>query len=160
MPCVVSSVEPSGKQERNSQVCADGASSNSHGARPVHLIITMIKWIRTSRLSINESLSPCQCRVERLALYLSPSLSRSLSLSLSRSLSLSLSLSLALSVCLSLSPSLSLTHSHTHTFLLSLSPVRLHSSSGAHLLGLHRQHLQLLRRRPKLPPSEGQHLQP
>ena len=23
---------------------------NSHGARPVHLIITMIKWIRTSRL--------------------------------------------------------------------------------------------------------------
>ena len=23
----------------------------SHGARPVHLIITMIKWIRTSRLS-------------------------------------------------------------------------------------------------------------
>jgi len=31
--------------------------SNSHGARPVHLIITMIKWIRTSRLSINNSLS-------------------------------------------------------------------------------------------------------
>ena len=27
-------------------------NSNSHGARPVHLIITMIKWIRTSRLSI------------------------------------------------------------------------------------------------------------
>jgi len=24
----------------------------SHGARPVHLIITMIKWIRTRRLSI------------------------------------------------------------------------------------------------------------
>ena len=30
--------------------------SNSHGARPVHLIITMIKWIRTSRLSIKNSL--------------------------------------------------------------------------------------------------------
>ena len=29
---------------------------NSHGARPVHLIITMIKWIRTSRLSIKNSL--------------------------------------------------------------------------------------------------------
>ena len=29
----------------------------SHGARPVHLIITMIKWIRTSRLSIKNSLS-------------------------------------------------------------------------------------------------------
>ena len=28
-------------------------NSNSHGARPVHLIITMIKWIRTSRLSIS-----------------------------------------------------------------------------------------------------------
>ena len=30
---------------------------NSHGARPVHLIITMIKWIWTSRLSTNNSLS-------------------------------------------------------------------------------------------------------
>ena len=30
--------------------------SNSHGAGPVHLII-MIKWIRTSRLSIKNSLS-------------------------------------------------------------------------------------------------------
>ena len=28
-----------------------------NGARPVHLIITMIQWIRTSRLSINNSLS-------------------------------------------------------------------------------------------------------
>jgi len=28
-----------------------------NGARPVHLIITMIKWIRTSRLSIKNSLS-------------------------------------------------------------------------------------------------------
>jgi len=32
-------------------------NSNSHGARPVHLIITMRKWIRTSRLSIKNSLS-------------------------------------------------------------------------------------------------------
>ena len=24
-------------------------NSNSHGARPVHLVITMIKWFRTSR---------------------------------------------------------------------------------------------------------------
>ena len=31
--------------------------SISHGARPVHLIITMIKWFRTSRLSIQNSLS-------------------------------------------------------------------------------------------------------
>jgi len=29
-------------------------NSSSHGARPVHLIITMIKWIRTRRLSITE----------------------------------------------------------------------------------------------------------
>ena len=36
--------------------CGNG-NSNSHGARPVHLIITMIKWIRTSRLSIKNSLS-------------------------------------------------------------------------------------------------------
>ena len=32
-------------------------TSNSHGAGPVHLIITMMKWIRTSRLSIRNSLS-------------------------------------------------------------------------------------------------------
>ena len=32
-------------------------NSNSHGARPVHLIITMIKWIRTSRMSMKNSLS-------------------------------------------------------------------------------------------------------
>ena len=32
-------------------------NSNSHGARPIHLIITMIKWIRSSRLSIKNSLS-------------------------------------------------------------------------------------------------------
>ena len=32
-------------------------NSNSHGARPVHLIIMLIKWIRTSRLSIKNSLS-------------------------------------------------------------------------------------------------------
>jgi len=30
---------------------------NAHGARPVHLITTMIKWIRTSRLSIKNCLS-------------------------------------------------------------------------------------------------------
>ena len=37
--------------------------SNSHGARPVHLIITMKTWIRTSRLSINSSL--CEERVPK-----------------------------------------------------------------------------------------------
>jgi len=31
--------------------------SNCHGARPVHLISTIIKWIRTSRLSINNALA-------------------------------------------------------------------------------------------------------
>jgi len=31
--------------------------SNSYGASPVHLIITMITWIRTSRLTIKNSLS-------------------------------------------------------------------------------------------------------
>jgi len=35
-------------------------NSNSHGARPVHQIISMIKWIRTSRLSIKNSLSDGQ----------------------------------------------------------------------------------------------------
>jgi len=32
-------------------------NSHAHGARPVHLIITMMKWLRTSRLSIQNSLS-------------------------------------------------------------------------------------------------------
>ena len=32
-------------------------NSNSHGARPVHLIISMIKWIRTSCLTITNSLT-------------------------------------------------------------------------------------------------------
>jgi hypothetical protein len=31
--------------------------SNYYGARPVHLIITMIQWIWTSRLSIKNSLA-------------------------------------------------------------------------------------------------------
>jgi len=31
-------------------------NSNSHDTRPIHLIITMIKWIRTSRLSMKNSL--------------------------------------------------------------------------------------------------------
>ena len=32
-------------------------NSNTHGARPVHLIITTIKWIRTRRLSTINSVS-------------------------------------------------------------------------------------------------------
>ena len=32
-------------------------NSNSHGARPVHQIISMIKWIRTSRFLVKNSLS-------------------------------------------------------------------------------------------------------
>ena len=32
-------------------------NSNSNGARPVHQIISMIEWIRTSRKSIKEWLS-------------------------------------------------------------------------------------------------------
>ena len=43
---------------RNVDVRLPGkGNSNSHGARPVHLLITMIKRIRTSRLSIKNSLS-------------------------------------------------------------------------------------------------------
>jgi len=36
-------------------------NSNPHGAKLVHLIITMIKWNRTSRLSIKNSLSVFKC---------------------------------------------------------------------------------------------------
>ena len=33
-------------------------NSNPHGARPVHMIITMIEWIRTSRLSTKKYVFP------------------------------------------------------------------------------------------------------
>ena len=39
------------------------AEAVSHGARPIHLITTMIKWVRTSRLSIKNSLSAGTCDV-------------------------------------------------------------------------------------------------
>jgi len=46
------------RQTRKVHVRLPGkGNSKSHGARPVHLIITMIKWIRTSRLAIKNSLS-------------------------------------------------------------------------------------------------------
>jgi len=35
------------------------------GARPVHLIISMIKWIRTSRLTIKNSISPPRSSARR-----------------------------------------------------------------------------------------------
>ena len=45
-------------------------NSNSHGARPIHLIMTMIKWFRTSELSINSSLSaPRLLRVQGFGLW-------------------------------------------------------------------------------------------
>ena len=50
--------EGSGRGQRKVDVRLSGkGNSNSHGARPVHLIITMMKWMRTSRLSIKKSYS-------------------------------------------------------------------------------------------------------
>ena len=40
-------------------------NSNSHGARPVHQIISMIKWICTSTLSMKNSLACRSCRPTR-----------------------------------------------------------------------------------------------
>ena len=57
----------------NSRLPGKG-NSNSHGARPVHLIITMITWIRTSRLSIRNSLEDEADRVGELRLLLAPGL--------------------------------------------------------------------------------------
>ena len=48
---------PSGFRKVDVRLPGKG-NSNSHGARPVHLIMTMIKWTRTSRLSIKKSLFP------------------------------------------------------------------------------------------------------
>ena len=39
------------------QALPGNRNSKSHGARPVHLTITIVKWFRTSRLSKNKSLS-------------------------------------------------------------------------------------------------------
>ena len=92
-------------------------NSNSHGARPVHLIITMMKWIRTSRLSIKDSLSRGQVR--RKAPWDALSLAHSLILSLSRRHTHTNTLTLSLFLCFSLSLSLALSLSHTHTYTLS-----------------------------------------
>ena len=46
------------REERREERRPGGkGDSNSHGARPVHLIITMIKWTRTSGLPIKNSFS-------------------------------------------------------------------------------------------------------
>ena len=47
-----------GREDRKVVVRLPGKRNpNYHGARPVHLITTKIKWTRTSRLSIKNSLS-------------------------------------------------------------------------------------------------------
>ena len=49
-------LEPEDPSPSSRSICAeDMRRSNSHGARPVHLIITMIKWIRARRLSIKNA---------------------------------------------------------------------------------------------------------
>jgi len=57
-----------GREPRKVDVRLPGkGDSNTLGARPVHLIITMIKWFRTSRMSIKNSLScppPLWCEPE------------------------------------------------------------------------------------------------
>jgi len=49
--------EPARGQSSRARSGPGKGNSNAHGARPVHLIIMMIKWIWTSRLSIKNSLS-------------------------------------------------------------------------------------------------------
>ena len=85
---------PGGSRKVDVKIPGKG-NSTSHGARPVHLIITMIEWIRTSRLPANDSCS------------------RAAGISLSVYLALSLCLSLCVS--LSLPPPVSLSLSHTYT---------------------------------------------
>jgi len=42
-------------------------NSNSNGARPVHLIITMIKWIRTSKSGVESGEYPQAYSMERMS---------------------------------------------------------------------------------------------
>jgi len=60
-PCLELRITPCTCQNRKVAVRLPGkGNSNSHDARPVHRIITMIKWFRNSRLSIKNSLSTCR----------------------------------------------------------------------------------------------------
>ena len=71
----------SNKEEEEKTDRFDGkGNSNSHGASPVHQIISMIEWIRTSRLSIKNSLS----RLRLTALMASSVTGTGLSVSCSR----------------------------------------------------------------------------
>jgi len=55
-----------GRESRQVDIRLPGkGNSNSHGARPFHLIISMTKWIRTSRSSIKNSLSRDRLRTKR-----------------------------------------------------------------------------------------------
>jgi len=99
--------------------------------RPSHQIISMIKWTRTSKLSIKNSLtlrpSPCAQAVEALAEGGGshvPSLFMSLALALPHSLALALTRSLPPSLFLCLSVSLSRSHSLSLSLSLPL-PVSL-----------------------------------
>ena len=59
-PALLHSLRKAGPGSRKVDVrLLENRNSNSHGARPVHLVITMITWIQTSRLSIKKSLSSC-----------------------------------------------------------------------------------------------------
>jgi len=49
-------------KDQNKEIPQRQENAKSHGARPVHLIITMIKWIQTSGLSIKNSLSTAAAR--------------------------------------------------------------------------------------------------
>ena len=99
-------------------------NSNFHGARPVHLIIMMIKWIQTSRLSINLNASIRTCftfsRTRQLRTAPTSSASFAGATRGHRKYFL-LSLSLTLAHSRSLTHSLSLSHTHTHTLSHTLS---------------------------------------
>ena len=56
-PCLVLGSPPSPLLEVADVGLPGKRNSDSHGARPVHLIITSLRWIRTSRLPIKNSLS-------------------------------------------------------------------------------------------------------
>ena len=58
----VGSREARTRAQRMVRLSADLEKLVRLGARPVHQIITMIKWTRTSRLSILKSLSLCRSR--------------------------------------------------------------------------------------------------
>jgi len=107
-------------------LCSRAWNSNSHGARPVHLIFTMIKWIRTSRLSIKKTLSAAALAAAGVPMKgaVEGAVGANLRQTATEAVSPSLSLSLA--------RARAHTHTHTHTHAYIHTHIHTHTHTHTH----------------------------